>query len=71
MKKEKQKNHPEMPYERFLSHGKDALSNAELLAVLLPERQRSPFFSLRKDFFRRRTEMGRRFRLYMISAWRS
>ena len=28
-------NTPEMPYERFLSSGKEALSNAELLAVIL------------------------------------
>ena len=51
MKKEKQKNHPEMPYERFLSHGKDALSNAELLAVLLRSgTAKEPVLQLAKRF---------------------
>lgn len=35
MKKEHKCSSPEMPYERFLSHGRESLSNAELLAVLL------------------------------------
>lgn len=38
---------PEMPYERFLSHGRESLSNAELLAVLLRSGTRNePVLSL-------------------------
>lgn len=50
MKKENKCSSPEMPYERFLSHGRESLSNAELLAVLLRSGIRGePVLSLARE----------------------